>query len=327
MTTLSTTDLTQLISECFITHGLNEEDANRMAELLVEGEMRGRLHHGVILTEMYVKRIGEKRSDPVIEWDMGAFVRIDGGNGLGPLVADYTAKTIIQRCRQMGVSFAGVHNESPFAMAGSHSAQIARKGCVGIAICNSRSRVAPLGAYEPVFGPNPIAISFPRTKGKPLTVDFTTSSLSMAEIRELHTKNEQLPDGVAFDKRGNPTRSAEEALEGAVLPFGGHKGYALALAIELLAGPMAGAKAGKTVPGTRGFLIGAWCFPSELEHTEFEGKVQQLLQEILKCKTQSGKPPRVPGLTSIDRQETALKDGLTIDDDLYQNLRALAGRH
>lgn len=325
MTMISTFDLTRLVSECFISHDLSVEDANQMAELLVEGEMRGRRHHGVILTEMYLKRISEKKSDPVIEWDMGAFVRIDGGNGLGPLVANYAAELVIQRCRQMGVCFAGVHNESPFAMAGSHATRIARTGCVGIAMCNSRARVAPLGTYEPVFGPNPISISFPRHEGEPLTIDFATSALSMAEIRELHARSEQLPEGVAFDKHGNPTQSPEAALDGAVLPFGGYKGYALALAIEILAGPMVGAKAGKTVPGTRGFLIGAWCFPSESEHTEFEGKVHQLLQEILECKTLSVKPPIIPGMTSIVRRETALRDGLSIDDDLYQKLRVLAG--
>ena len=224
----------------------------------------------------------------------------------------------------MGVCFAGIHNESPFAMAYSHATQIAREGCVGITMCNSRARVAPINSYEPVFGPNPIAISFPITDGEPLTIDFATSAISMAEIRETKNKGELLPKGIAVDKNGNPTCSPEDALEGAVLPFGGHKGYALAMAIELLAGPLVGAKAGKTVPGTRGFLIGAWSFQDDSERNDFEQKVGQFIDEISNSKSLSGKKPRVPGMNSILMKASALKSGIEIDDDLYNTLRAIS---
>ncbi|MDY6837826.1 MAG: Ldh family oxidoreductase [Thermodesulfobacteriota bacterium] len=319
-------DLELLVTEVFLNHGLALREAEIVSRSIIDAEAKGVHHHGLVMVDFYLRQIGDKKGEPLVEVDIGSFCLVDGGDVLGPVAADYAVELSIQRAKKNGVGFVGVHNKSPFLMAETHSHKIATTGCVGVVMCNSRARVAPPGSYEPVFGPNPISFGFPRDE-YPLLVDFATSSITMGQIRSCLAANETLPEGVAVNEKGLPTVDPKLALDGAVVPFGGHKGYGLALAIELLAGPLVGAKAGKSVPGTRGFLIGAFSLHNQTALEKFKNNVMALVREIKNARRNPGvNEILVPGEDRLQKLKLASVEGLQISDESYQKLLNLAGK-
>ena len=307
-------ELKSLVKKIFIKKGLTDIEADSISHSLVDGEAKGKHHHGLVLIDFYLKQIDDKKNDPQIEYDMKSFCIVDGGDVLGPVAADYACDLAVKRANDYGVSFVGVHNKSPFAMAGTHAEKIAASNCVGIVMCNSKARVAPIGSYEPVFGPNPIAFGFPKGKKEsPLVFDFATSGITMGEIRRLLTVGGKVPAGLAYDVSGNPTSDPEKALKGCVTPFGGYKGYALMTAIEILAGPLVRAKAGKSVPGTRGFLVGAFSLNGREDEKNIFENIELLLNEIKEAKKIDGvNDIRIPGERSAELSAQSKKQGIEI---------------
>ena len=320
---LSVKDLQNLIIQVFEKKGLAPSDAKIMAEDLIDADLKGKPHHGVVLVFSYLKQIGEKKHDPLIEQDRGAFFIINGGDTLGPIVANFACEKVIPRAKKYGIATVGVHNRSPFSMAGTYAEKIALNGLVGICMCNSRARVAPFGGYEPVLGPNPISFAFP-AQDNPIVMDFATSAITMGDVRLAKSEGVLLPADVAYDSKGNLTRNPDEAVDGSVRVFDGHKGFCLALAIEVLAGPLVLGKAGKSVPGTRGYLFIAMDPGVTGNHVKFLEQIQTFIHEVKSSKPLPGVTQiLLPGEQSRMNRKKAILDGITINDDVYNMLLKL----
>jgi LDH2 family malate/lactate/ureidoglycolate dehydrogenase len=120
----------------------------------------------------------------------------------------------------------------------------------------NKPTTAPYGGSAPVLGTNPIAFSIPNPAGPPVTLDFATSAIAAGKIKAAKARHEQLPSGAILDKEGRPTTDPQAFFEGGfLLPFGGHKGYALAVIAELLSGPLAGADAYPGVTSRSGIFV------------------------------------------------------------------------
>ena len=155
----------------------------------------------------------------------------------------------IEKAKETGIGLVGIHDSNHFGATGYYTDMAIMDGMVGIAIANTEPAVAPLGGKEPIIGTNPIAIGMPSNRNY-VSVDMATSASARGKLIEAVRKGEKIPENVALDAEGNPTIDPEAALKGSILPFGAHKGYALAFMIELLAGPLVGASFGKEVTGT-----------------------------------------------------------------------------
>jgi L-2-hydroxycarboxylate dehydrogenase (NAD+) len=196
---------------------------------------------------------------------------------------------------------------------------------VGLVIANTEPAMAPIGGKEAIIGTNPIAIGIPSNKNY-VSVDMATSTSARGKLLEALRKGEMIPENVALDAEGNPTIDPEAALKGSILPFGAHKGYALAFMIEILAGPLVKAAFGKQVTGTanpkemctKGDLLIA-INPSMFGDLEdFKEEVDLFVDEV-----KSSENVFIPGDMEVRNFKKYIAEGINVDDKLSAQLKAI----
>lgn len=226
--------------------GVSPDDAARVADALVQTSLWGVDSHGIARLTHYLNRIahGSIEAQPrvVVERTGAATASVDGGHGLGIAIAFRANALAMTLARSAGAGVVGVRNTTHCGAIGLYAREAARAGFVAIAFTHADSIVAPHGGTEKYLGTNPIAIAVPRADGPPACLDMATSSIPWNRVMNARREGGVLPDGVAIDAAGEPTADPQAAA--ALLPLGGagygHKGYALALLIDLLCGPLNG---------------------------------------------------------------------------------------
>lgn len=222
-------------------------------DLLLEADLRGVPSHGMLRLPRIIARIasGATRPDSTGQhvWRGEAFLSVDGGQGLGPVVAERAIAALSDRIGRTGIAVAAIRNSNHIGMLGYYAEKAARDGHTMLALSTSEALVHPWGGRKAMLGTNPIAIGVP-TGGEPFMMDTATSLVSMGEIHDHANRGVAIPDHWALDAQGNPTTDAEAAKAGAIAPFGQAKGYALGLAFELLVTSLSGSAIGRDVRGT-----------------------------------------------------------------------------
>lgn len=231
-------NLRALCQSVLMDRGLDEADAHVVTDILIEAELRGRATHGMIRLPGIVERVSRGAQVPMVAVkEAGAYALIDGRDNLGYLVAHRCARIAIDKAKQSGVGVVGARNTSHSGMLGYYASMIADAGLVGLAMCNTGPRIVPWGGREPVLGTNPIAAGFPSAEGQVL-VDFSCAAITNGEILVALNDGKAIPAGRALGPDGEPTTDPERARRGGALPFGEHKGYALAVLIQLFTGAL-----------------------------------------------------------------------------------------
>ena len=242
-------DLNDLVRALLGAAGSDAGDARLVAEQLVDAEARESRGQGLIRLRPYINwmRTGKIASPAKlkIEREFGSTLLLDGGNGWGQVVTTQAMTMCVERAQKHGVCLALVRNANHIGRLGYYVEAAAADGCVGLVACSghpSSAWVAPWGGTKPIFGTNPIAFGFPRKDGPPVVVDLSTTQGSRGAVLLAGKVGKLLPEGWAFDAAGNPTRDPSKALppQGTLAPLGGHKGYGLALAVEILCGVLSG---------------------------------------------------------------------------------------
>jgi LDH2 family malate/lactate/ureidoglycolate dehydrogenase len=188
---------------------------------------------------------------------------------------------------------------------------------IGIHTVSSTRHVAPPGAAKPAYGTNPLSFGFP-TAGDPFVIDMGTSAFMSTDLQFRQRRKEPLPEGVAIDKDGNLTRDPNEAAKGALLAFGGYKGFALAMAAQAL-GVFAGS--GRDQEGNYGYLMMAMKPDLMLPLAEYRQQLTDTLARIKATPRQPGVAEiRLPGERSFREREKHRREGLVIDEFIYQAL-------
>jgi LDH2 family malate/lactate/ureidoglycolate dehydrogenase len=240
-----------VVSEVVESLGCPPGDARILANALVEADVRGGSTHGVSRLAIYARRIQKGLIDPRaslrVEPGGPAVLVADAGSGLGQVQAMKVLERLEPLARQRGVASATIRNSQHFGALAYYCAWAAERDMILLAMTNAEPAMAPHGGSEAYFGTNPIGVGFPTNLGFPITVDMATSVVARGNIIAAARKGQPIPAGWAVDREGNPTTDAEAALAGAVLTMAGHKGYALALMVELLAGVLSGAAVGDDV--------------------------------------------------------------------------------
>jgi L-2-hydroxycarboxylate dehydrogenase (NAD+) len=235
------------------TAGVSASDADAQTELLLDGDLRGHHSHGVqrlpVLVERFHNGLIVTDAAVRIDWRTEAFARVDGGWGFGASVATVAIDAVVERAATTGIAMAAVRGANHIGMLAPHVERIARSGQIGIALTTSEALVHPWGGSQPLVGTNPIGIAIP-TLDEPLVVDMSTAAVSMGKVLEHLSKSMPLPQGWAVDSEGRPTTDAQAASRGAISPFGGPKGYALGVALEMLVAVLTGTALGADVTGT-----------------------------------------------------------------------------
>jgi LDH2 family malate/lactate/ureidoglycolate dehydrogenase len=166
---------------------------------------------------------------------------LDGGGGFGHYVSGQGMARAVELARINGLGIVGVRNSNFFGAGAYYTQQAAAAGMIGMALSNSFPKVAAHGGFAPVLGTNPLAFAAPRRGGQSLLLDMATSSVAGSTVRARMESGEGLPEGSATDASGNPISDPAKVAAGALLPFGGAKGYALALFVELFSALITGA--------------------------------------------------------------------------------------
>lgn len=169
-----------------------------------------------------------------------AIVRVDAKGGFSLLAFEYGKDLLIKKARQSGIAAMAINDCVHFSALWPDIEALTEQGLVAMAMLPSHAWVAPAGGKKGVFGTNPFAFGWPRKNAHPMIFDFATSAAARGEIELYLRAGKELPEGWAVDSDGEPTTDPQTALDGAMLTFGGHKGSAIAMMIELLAGPLIG---------------------------------------------------------------------------------------
>lgn len=313
--------------------GVPHKHAKIQADLLIEGELRGLPSHGLLRLRRVIERIGAGLSAPDTKgshtWAARNYLAVDGERGLGPVVAMEALDAIIGRAREDGIAIAAIHNANHLGALAYYVEYAAAQDitCIGLTI--SEALVHPYGGRKALIGTNPIAIGVPADPA-PLILDMATSLVAMGKIYDYASKGLPIPLGWALDKSGDPTTDAEAAKSGAIAPFGGPKGYALGVAIEVLVASLTASAIGNKVRGTldsthpsnKGDVFIAISAPKAgLARAIVNGYLDELRST---APAEAGKPVLAPGDRARSSRERFLANGLDIDEKLYDDLQQLA---
>lgn len=234
--------------------GVPEDAARQQADLLLEGDLRGHASHGIRRLDMLAQRLrnGVVRAAarPTTTWTTPSVLVVDGDAGLGPPTARLAVDELLGRVGESGTAVAAVRNANHLGMLAPYVESMAAVGVVGIALTTSEALVHPWGGTRAMVGTNPLAVAVPVPNGHPVVLDMATGQVSRGKVLDHAARGLPLAPGDAVDAAGRPTTDAAAAVDGAISPFGGPKGYALGLVLEVLVATLTRTALGEQVRGT-----------------------------------------------------------------------------
>lgn len=306
-------------------NGLNERDTATFTDLVVQQQMLGNQFSAIGELVGKHQRLIAATKDAVEELVVNkpAATLIKGNGRMAPLITVDHLEDIIAKAKQQGIYALGIYDASYNEFFDVFCRRIASHDCIGIIVENGGPQgVVPFGGTKDITGTNPLAYGIP-TNGHPIVFDAATAMHAYGRIKQAKEKGEQLPDNAYVDKDGNVTTDPHAAH--AVLPFGGFKGWAINILIDVLSGSLVRAKSGLDMPldnpdrhiGTFIIVIDPECF-GDLE--EFKASTTKLASDIAAVPASDPiNPVRVPGSRGSKQAEDALNSGdLDIDEADWQ---------
>ena len=328
--TLSLGEAERLAIRALMKNRTSEANAQLTARALVAAEVDGQGGHGLTRVPSYSEQARVGKVDgfatPRMSGD-GAARRIDARTGFAYPAIEMALETLVPLAREMGTASIGIFASHHCGQAGRHVERLAEQGLVAFLFANTPRAMAFHGGGRPRMGTDPLAFAAPIPGRAPLVIDMALSVVARGKIVSAKEKGTAIPDDWAVDADGKPTTDPDKALAGALLPIGGAKGSALALIVEILCGALAGANFGweasafldaKGSPPELGQFLIAFD-PNHFAGDSFGPRMAALAAAV------AADGARLPGDSRLERRERAAHDGLTIADDLYTQIKTLAG--
>jgi LDH2 family malate/lactate/ureidoglycolate dehydrogenase len=302
--------------------GFPDDEARIIADHVIDAAMCGYEYSGLakILNVRDSEHLHMPRRPMKVLRETEVSLAFDGGNNAGMLALFHAAQATIRKTAAHGIALVSLTDAWMSGRSAYYVEMIAKHGLVAIHTASSPPLVAPHGGMGPALGTNPIAIAVPSTRG-PIVLDMGTSAYMMTELRLRERLNELLPEGVALGPEGEPTRDPATARRGALLPFGGYKGFGLALMMQALG--LLG-MSGLDPESDYGYLFVA--FRPELfgPADAFEERVTRLIERIKTTPRQPGVDDiRIPSERAFLYRERTAREGLEIDGLVFDELLAL----
>ncbi|MEM7079520.1 MAG: malate/lactate/ureidoglycolate dehydrogenase [Pseudomonadota bacterium] len=342
MPTIAAAQLTQFVTQIFITCGAGSGDAEEVATHLVAANLKGHDSHGVGMVPAYVNNIAadllKVDGQAAVSVDNGAVMVIDGNFGFGQVVGRQAVDIALARVKDTGVVCAGVRNCHHLGRIGTYAEHATAAGMVSLHMVNvvgHNPLVSPFGGRERRFTTNPFTCGVPRRDGDPVILDMATSAVAMGKVRVAYNAGNPAPEGALVDHEGTPTTNPGVMFErplGALGPFGGHKGYGLAVMCELLGGALAGEWTAQP-EHERGHHIVNHMFMLIVDPAAFGGletfqhEVDAMVDYLYSTTPAKGvERVMVPGDPERASMATRLQDGIPIDDTSWDELVGAAQR-
>lgn len=342
--------LLSLTESILLAWGMGAPDARTTAQLLVETDLRAIDSHGVSMLPMYegLLRQGTLNMRPQRRTvrDTPVIALIDGDRGLGHPIAREAMLLACAKARVSGLAAVGVRNSHHFGATGLYAEMAAEHGLIGfVTSSTSVAGVIPTGGAKPLLGTNPIAFAAPAKRHRPFVLDMSTSTVAVNKVKVYALNGRALPAGWVVDGRGRTVRDPAQALalcheqrDGGLMPLGGdtesggHKGYGLAVMVQILASALTGGsfspmrnKQGR-VPHNIGHLFLAIDPAAFRDAGEFEEDVDEVL-DVLKGSepADAERPVQVAGDPERRARAERVADGIPMPVPLLAQLRAIAG--
>jgi ureidoglycolate dehydrogenase (NAD+) len=329
--------LTDFCREVLVSVDVPTADAEVTSEVIMQAERFGVSSHGLVRLPHYVSRIlqGSIKPHPQVQvvTQGNGTALVDGDNGLGHVVSHFAMKKAIELGKQ-GPSFVGVRRSSHFGIAGYYALMAAREGMIGFSFTHTDVILAPYGGREPRLGSNPFAVAIPCDGPHPILLDISTSYVAWGKIIVARERGESIDPKWAIDSEGNPTSNPHEAR--VLMPFGGHKGYGLALFVELLCSVLTGSPYGQhipamygnlTVPRNLGHLFGTLRADSFVSLDEFKTRAKNLADDMRQTTPAPGfKEVLVPGDIEFRNQAKIDREGVDLDASIIEQLKKLGDK-
>lgn len=328
--------LSEFVSRIFSSAGASDGDAEQVADHLVTANLKGHDSHGVGMIPSYVFNIKQGLLKPTaqasVRVDKGAAVLIDGGFGFGQVIGRQAIDIAIERVRTTSVVALGVRNSHHLGRIGSYGEQAAAAGfgCISfVNVVGHEPQVSPFGGRERRMTTNPFCVALPRREQPPIVLDMATSAVALGKIRVAHMKGVDAPEGALVDHEGLPTIDPGVMYrepQGALGPFGGHKGYGLAVMCELLGGALAGQwtaqpanpRSSQIVNNMMSFLFDPDLFGDAAGFDTEMTAMADYLQGTSPAKgTDKVRLPGDPERESVARRSV---EGVPIDDNSWQGI-------
>ncbi len=243
-TTLTLQEIYQLAYDVMIKNGCDHPNASALAKIVQTAERDGSHSHGLFRVPGYVKALKSGKvnghSKPVIKKLAPSIIKVEGKNCFAPLAQELGLKEIVSVTKKLGVGVLSLTEIHHFAALWPEVEYLAENDLVGIACTAYMPSVAPAGGNKAFFGTNPIAFSYPVPGKNPIVYDMATAAMAQGEVQIAARDGKKVPLGTGLDKNGQLSDDPEKILEGVLLPFGGYKGSAISLMVELLAAGVTG---------------------------------------------------------------------------------------
>jgi L-2-hydroxycarboxylate dehydrogenase (NAD+) len=328
-------------------------DAEVTADVLVQADLRGIGSHGLARLRRYVNGLREgqmiPRPDIAVVHETATTALIDGGGGLGPPIGVKGMGMAIARAKKMGVGFVAVRNSNHYGIAAYYAMIALEHDCIGISMTNADCLMVPTFGKNAMLGTNPISVAVPSGRECPFVLDMATSVIPKGKIEVYQRSGAELPLGWATDERGTATTDAARVLNnlntragGGVLPlggvgelFGGHKGYGLALLVDILCGVLPGAgyadtiypktSEGKPMPANVGHFFGVLRVDGFRPMEEFLTTMDDIIQRIKASPKAEGEQRiYIHGEKEFEAAEERMVTGIPLSLKVAADLKTIA---
>jgi L-2-hydroxycarboxylate dehydrogenase (NAD+) len=330
--------------------GVPESDARKAATVLQAADLRGIDSHGVARLHSYfdMLRLGRIAPKPniTIVRESPSTATVDGGNGLGLVVGPKANAIAMEKALAVGSGWVSVRNTNHYGIAGYYVLQALERDLIGWSMTNATKLVAPLWGAERMFGTNPIAIAFPGLEEPPIVIDMATSAVAYGKIEIAKRAGKPIPAGWAIDRSGAPTTDPAAMIDGgAQLPLGstrdggGHKGYALAVMVDVLSAVLSGANWGPFAPPfalqqevpTRsvgkgiGHFFGALRIDAFIDTNDFKRQIDDMIRTLRKTRPAPGTSgPLIPGDPEREAEAIRRREGIPLVAAVVEELRDIS---
>lgn len=325
-------DLVGLLDQIFSRHGMSKTNARIIATNCAICERDGTTSHGIFRVGGYLASLKSGWVDGAAAPDFRefgpSFIRIDAMNGFAQPALQAAHARIVDMAKASGAVVVAIRNSHHFSALWPDLEPLAEMGFVALSFVSGLACVAPQSGATKVFGTNPIAFAAPRSSGPPVIFDFATSAMSNGDLRLAARDGRRVSVGTGIDSKGRLTQDPQSILEGgALLPFGGHKGAALSLMVEVMASALTGGAFSSEVdfsghPGAETPRTGQLILvldPARGGNTNFASRVQTLVENI-----HASGDVRLPGSRRDALRRCARQHGIPISAADYLRLTELA---
>ncbi|HEX2036171.1 MAG TPA: Ldh family oxidoreductase [Chloroflexota bacterium] len=321
--------LRDVATAIFLAAGADEEITSTVVEHLIDANLTGHDSHGVIRIPSYVRAIKEGQivptARPEVVRETAAMTLIDARHGFGHVSALFATDAVVAKARQHGVAIAGTFHGNHIGRLGYYPTRAASQGVALLVAYGALGRSgAPYGGRSGALGTNPISFGFPAPDDEPFLLDFATTAIAGGKVMVARAKHEPLPPNTMVDKDGRPTTDPNALSQGgALLPFGGHKGYALSLMTVLLSSVLVRADDGEA--GRGGSKVFFCAIDSGVFGPGAPGAAAEVFERVRAVPPAEGFErvliPGEPERRSAARRRT---EGIPVAEDTWQSLTATA---